>query len=165
MTNEYSIRPVDKKDEDQLTNLLRTNYEGLEDSLIQQRVEEQLTTSFDAENPGMLFVAETNGQCVGLAYMIEDGRRSRVLIDDLYTSPEHEGRGIGSALLNACREHAASLGETHIHLSVEAQKPELVSFYEKRGWVKQPFEAATGGTSYIDPINDRVETHLMQLSV
>jgi ribosomal protein S18 acetylase RimI-like enzyme len=76
------------------------------------------------EMPNAFCVARCTGHVVGYIYLYEDK------LDDLYVSPNWQGRGIGSALL----ENAKVLSPQRIELSTFQQNTRARSFYEARGF-------------------------------
>ncbi|MGV9268939.1 N-acetyltransferase family protein [Kitasatospora sp. NPDC003701] len=84
-------------------------------------------------NTPELLIAEQAGSAVGFAYAVPqpDGR---VLLDNLHVRPGRTGGGIGRALLDAVRDHAA----THhpgadLYLEVLRDNTRAVAFYEREG--------------------------------
>jgi GNAT superfamily N-acetyltransferase len=81
-----------------------------------------------AELPG--FAAYRDGRCVGLAtYEIEGDACELVTIDALA-----EGEGIGTALLEAVKQVARSLGCTELRLVTTNNNLRALAFYQKRGF-------------------------------
>jgi ribosomal protein S18 acetylase RimI-like enzyme len=60
-----------------------------------------------------------------------DGRTAE--IETLAVLPEHRGRGVGKALLDAARGMARERGATHATLSVVAGNEDALRFYEREG--------------------------------
>jgi GNAT superfamily N-acetyltransferase len=82
-----------------------------------------------ADLPG--FVAELAGRPVGIAtYAIEDGACELVTIDSL-----EEGRGVGSALLEAVCASARAAGCDRIWLITTNDNLRALRFYQRRGFV------------------------------
>lgn len=82
-----------------------------------------------AELPG--FVAEAAGQSVGLlTYHVEGGACEIVTLDS-----QREGRGIGTALIEAARAAARAAGCVRLWLITTNDNTAALRFYQKRGFV------------------------------
>ncbi|MBM6594572.1 GNAT family N-acetyltransferase [Microvirga pudoricolor] len=79
--------------------------------------------------PGIL-VATVNGHVAGLAAC----EHSDDLISDLWVSPDHEGRGAGSALVRALEREIAARGHAEARLEVLAANSRAASLYERLGY-------------------------------
>ena len=82
---------------------------------------------------------------VGAAGLLRDRHRKaahKMHLWGMYVAPEHRGRGLGSALLEACIRHACAVdGVTAIHLGVTSAAAEARRLYERAGfrlWGTQP---------------------------
>ena len=73
------------------------------------------------------FLAEASGEPVGFVLAWPEGLDA-VKLGDLYVSPEHRGKGIGRALVEAVAELADSRGAAHVHLTANL---EALPFYER----------------------------------
>jgi ribosomal protein S18 acetylase RimI-like enzyme len=93
------------------------------------------------EEPGLgrVFVMDEDGTAVGylvltFGFSLEFGGRDG-LVDELYVSPEHRGRGLGTRALEvasaACREQ----GIRAVHLHVERSKEGAQALYRRAGFV------------------------------
>jgi GNAT superfamily N-acetyltransferase len=80
----------------------------------------------DAET--MYFVADENGRIVGLAGV------SPGWVEQLYVLPELQGRGVGSALLDAAVAWRRKAGDTELRLWTLEGNEAGRRFYEGRGW-------------------------------
>lgn len=95
-------------------------------------------TNFDAAAaslPQSLFsvVAELDGQCIGLSRVIGDGQQFFYIMD-VAVLPEHQGRGIGTALMNEIVDHIhrAAPPKALVGLFTGAGR---ASFYERFGFL------------------------------
>lgn len=98
---------------------------------------------------GFLILARDSGSVVGVAYV------STILsmehcgpvawLEELYVSPGHRNRGIGTALMAAVLERAREAGIGAIDLEVDARQSRATAFYQRIGfrsldrsrWVKE----------------------------
>lgn len=80
-------------------------------------------------DPAGLLVAERDGAVAGFHWTkIHDDGSGEVYV--LAVAPEHEGHGLGRALLGAGLVHLEQQGCTSVHLYVEASEERVVRMYE-----------------------------------
>lgn len=80
----------------------------------------------------IVLVAETNRQIAGVAILgIETGSAH---LANIAVDPEHKGKGIGKALIEAVEHVAQQQGATEIRLATHIGMPENVSLYTHLGW-------------------------------
>ncbi len=60
-----------------------------------------------------------------------------VYLEELYVVPEHRGKGIGRALLNAAIEAAREAGADHFELTTGETDTEARGLYESRGFTNR----------------------------
>lgn len=72
-------------------------------------------------------VAHDGGRLVGFINVIGDGGSHAVLLDTV-VDPEHQGRGVGRALVARAATAAGDAGCQWLHVDYE---PELADFYER----------------------------------
>ncbi len=83
---------------------------------------------------GRILIAQSQGRASGFVCMLAADADGSVYINNLHALPEHKGRGVGSALLDAAEQWARACGARAMHLRVlESNKP-AIGFYESRGW-------------------------------
>lgn len=58
------------------------------------------------------------------------------VLNDLYVSPHHRGRGAGRALLEAARQFAEQAGALRLLLSTARTNRSAQALYESLGWVR-----------------------------
>ena len=91
---------------------------------------------------GRLTVAEVDGEVVGMASVGRE--QDHLVLWRLYVLPEHQGQGVGSALLAAVLEEAAG-SYPEIRLSYTEGNTPAAHFYRSRGFVETHHEAGGGG--------------------
>jgi ribosomal protein S18 acetylase RimI-like enzyme len=90
-----------------------------------------------------LVATDETGELIGLAhYRIEPdtlAARYGVYLDDLYTLPEHRGRGVGRTLIEALRRLAAERGYSVVRWITAADNEDAQTLYDsvasKTSWV------------------------------
>ncbi|MBI1214307.1 MAG: GNAT family N-acetyltransferase [Alphaproteobacteria bacterium] len=166
-TQDYATRPAQESDREGLAALMRKNYfksdtvEPWQEEMVQKRIDDFVSPGGAESEGGRMFVAISGDAPVAFTSIVPDPKRGGLLVDDLYTRPDHERRGIAGKLLGECESFAREQGESAVHLSVDEQKPGVRAYYEKRGWVAQSFKTADGAKTDIDPANPRVSTWLL----
>jgi ribosomal protein S18 acetylase RimI-like enzyme len=80
----------------------------------------------------LFFVATLDGAVVGTVMGGYDGHRGWVYA--LAVKPEHQRRGIGSALLRRLEEALAARGCLKVNLQVRASNAGVIAFYTKLGY-------------------------------
>lgn len=63
----------------------------------------------------------------------------RWILNDLYVSPEARRSGVGTALLERAREHAAEAGVKALTLATAEDNATAQALYESRGWKRDGF--------------------------
>ncbi len=84
-----------------------------------------------------LVVAEARGEVVGYADLLTypdlmHGRRAGELLG-LIVKPDHRGRGLGRALLEAARRVACEQGAGELHINTETENEVAVRLYSSCG--------------------------------
>lgn len=93
--------------------------------------EAQLRNMFATSNS--LFIKYLLGnELVGCAYLQQQG--AVLYLSTLAVAPEAQAQGTGRALLLAAEAEAHRRGCTHLRISVLAARPELLAWYERRGY-------------------------------
>lgn len=92
----------------------------------------EATERYLARNPGLNFVARSEGRVVGCAMCGHDGRRGylqHVAVDAAYRR-----RGIATLLVEECLSRLKALGIHKTHLDVIAENEPAQAFWERLGW-------------------------------
>ncbi len=88
-----------------------------------------------AENRAAVFVAEEDGQVIGmcsgqLLISTAEGGPS-ALVEDVVVLPDWQGKGLGCRLLTAVSEWAASQGASRVQLLADRNNVPALAFYQK----------------------------------
>jgi ribosomal protein S18 acetylase RimI-like enzyme len=59
------------------------------------------------------------------------------ILNDLFVLPAARRRGVGTALLNAAKEHAAQTGAVRLVLSTAVTNTAAQAAYERDGWKRE----------------------------
>ncbi len=93
-----------------------------------------------ADPASITLIAESEGRFAGYARLkegrpgLEIGAQKAVELVRIYAEREQIGWGVGSALMQACLEEAATSGYDSIWLGVWEKNPRAIRFYEKWGF-------------------------------
>jgi N-acetylglutamate synthase-like GNAT family acetyltransferase len=83
-----------------------------------------------------LLLDEVDGVLLGCVHLTQIGE-DRAYLGMFTVSPERQGEGRGKAILAAAESHAAgAMGVRVMEMSVIAQRPELIAWYERRGYAR-----------------------------
>ena len=80
-----------------------------------------------------VFVAEVEGTPAG--YVALDADESRIRVDQLFVSPEHEAEGVGRQLLEYAEGYAIWRGARALRVVVGEGGDRAAGFYRRRGFV------------------------------
>ncbi len=86
-------------------------------------------------NPDTCFVAEENGEIIGVILSGNDGRRG--FIHHTAVSPDHRNKGIAAALVEKAMSALESLGITKVALVVFERNEVGNAFWEKQGFTER----------------------------
>ena len=133
------IRPPDLSDFEQW-NSLWVSYNESYGRVGQSALSETITRTtwnrfFDPEEQVHCFVAEYDGEIVGLAHSVF--HRNTILVEptcylqDLFTSSSLRGKGVGQALIDGVFEHAANAGVKSIYWHTHLTNDAAMKLYDK----------------------------------
>lgn len=109
------------------------------------RIDEATLLDMLAVRPAVLLHAELAGQLAGCVYLEPQGET--LYLSMLAVAPEVQGHGLGRQLLHAAEAHAQQAGCRQVKMSVLALRPELLAWYERRGYrhtgASEPFPDTT----------------------
>jgi ribosomal protein S18 acetylase RimI-like enzyme len=97
------------------------------------------------------FVAESDGQAVGMASVGEAGPGRAGSVTSFWVHPRARGKGVGDALLLATIESARAAGYDELFLWVVEANDHAQKLYERHGFQR------TGATQLVRPGDDRLE--------
>lgn len=93
-------------------------------------------------------IVEEHGAPIGYAKVVHVPDEQKCYCSSLYVLPGHQGKGIGSLLLEHAERHAVAFGVHEIWLGVMVQNVRTMQWYERIGFVfvkEEPF--TMGATS------------------
>ena len=86
----------------------------------------------------VIFLAEAEGKALGFTQLYPTfssiSMARSIILNDLFVAPEARGLGVGKALLQTARDHAASNGIARLSLSTSHDNKAAQALYEQQGW-------------------------------
>ena len=90
---------------------------------------------FDVYEPMHAFVAESNGQLLGLVHFLYHRSTTHLTpvcyLQDLFTAKEARGKGVGRALINAVYERAKADGSPRVYWLTHETNSVAMQLYDK----------------------------------
>lgn len=134
---EIHIREAEKKDMPKVLELIQELAEfEKEPQEVEVTVEELESAGFGEKPQFHCFLAETDGEVVGMAltYLRFSTWKGKVVhLEDLIVRESMRGKGIGSALYRRVLEYAKELGVKRVNWEVLDWNTPAIEFYEKSG--------------------------------
>lgn len=139
----------------------RSAIETICDRALGETVLDLFGTTFDVLD-GVNLIAVADGELVGLLSLAVRRGEATIVLMSVY--PEHQGTGVGSALLKAADAMAAERGLQFLRVAVTNDDIPLIYFYQRHGFsiyevavgeVADRFGSATPGFSSI-PVRDEI---------
>jgi len=90
------------------------------------------TARYLLRNPGLSFIAISEGNVVGCIMSGHDGRRG--YLQHLVVQLEHRRQGIANALVESCLSALEKLGIKKSHIDVLSENEAGISYWESQGW-------------------------------
>jgi len=90
------------------------------------------TASYLVRNPGLSFVAVSEGHIVGCIMSGHDGRRG--YLQHLVVQLEHRRKGIANALIESCLSALEKSGVKKCHIDVLNENETGIAYWESQGW-------------------------------
>ncbi|MCM3214619.1 GNAT family N-acetyltransferase [Niallia taxi] len=135
----YVIRKIKQEDITQVQDVAKTTWNATYEGIIPAEVQENFLKSAYNEDrmkqridSTTLYVAEVEGTVVGFANFSPVRENGKVELGAIYLYPEHQGKGIGSALVNAGIKDLDGVNE--IYINVEKDNKIGKTFYEAKGF-------------------------------
>ena len=97
-----------------------------------QRTDVAQLAAMLAEPGTTILLAEEDGALAGCVLVADRGEAA--YLGMLTVDPARQGRGLGDRLTRAAEDHARVLGRARIEMKVIRQRPELIAYYERRGY-------------------------------
>jgi ribosomal protein S18 acetylase RimI-like enzyme len=105
------------------------------------------------EKPGAVFLKYVSGSDVIEGCVFLDKREGKLYLGMLSVAPALQARGTGKQLMTASEEYAIQEGCPAIFMRVISIRPELIAWYERKGYYKtgdvQPFEDSVYGAAAV----------------
>lgn len=152
-SHEFTVRRAEPGD--------RSAIETICDRAMGETVVDAFGTTFDVLESVNL-IAEENGALVGILSLAVKGGEATIIFLSVY--PEHQGTGVGHALLEAARAFACDRGLPFLRVAITNDDIPLIYFYQRHGFaiyqvavgeVADRFGSATPGFSSI-PVRDEI---------
>lgn len=133
-----TIRPAGPEDRDAVTELLAAQFDEHDIALSRETLAAAVDGVLVDAGRGVLLLALLGDTPVAVAYLawtwtLEHGGRVGWL-EELYARPEHRGRGVGGALLEAVCARAREAGCRALDLEVESSHARAIRLYERRAF-------------------------------
>ncbi|WP_044338809.1 GNAT family N-acetyltransferase [Rossellomorea aquimaris] len=136
---EYTIRKMEKQDINQVQKVARKSWNTTYEGIIPLEIQESFLNSAYSDEMmrkrlevSSLYVAEKDGKIVGFANFSPVKEEGEVELGAIYLDPEHQGGGIGTALLQEGIKDLS--GVRSIYISVEKENKTGTHFYRARGF-------------------------------
>jgi GNAT superfamily N-acetyltransferase len=87
-----------------------------------------------AASLGRTWVSEVEGTVAGLLVLLP--HPDHLLLDNIAVCPEHQGGGVGAALMRFAEDQAVGLGLPEVRLYTNEAMTENLAYYRRRGYVE-----------------------------
>lgn len=105
---------------------------------LDEQVKRRLIPGLEAHGKAVVLLAMSGVEAVGIAVCFEGfstfAARPLLNVHDLAVLPEHRGRGVGTALLEAVAAHARERGCCKVTLEVRVDNAAAQSLYRRHGF-------------------------------
>ncbi|HEY0652788.1 MAG TPA: GNAT family N-acetyltransferase [Chryseosolibacter sp.] len=138
---EAIVRRVDKEDNPQIANIIRTVMPEFGASgkgfAIHDKEVDDIHTAY-SHGRAAYFVCELNGRIVGGGGVapLEGGDPSVCELKKMYFLPEGRGKGLGQKVLASCLREARHLGFKQCYIETFNTMKDAMKLYEKNGFKK-----------------------------
>jgi ribosomal-protein-alanine acetyltransferase len=124
----WTIRPAVADDLEALVEIEQRCFES-------DRLSRRSFRHFLASDTAECLVAEQDGRLLGYALVLFHGRTALARLYSMAVAPEHQGRGLGRALLQAAEAAALDGGAAVMRLEVNPSNAAAVALYRSAGYV------------------------------
>jgi GNAT superfamily N-acetyltransferase len=133
-----TIRQPTRTERDEVVRLLAIQLQEHDVEIATDTLTRAIDGVFDRPERGLLMIAATEEKPIGVAYLsfqwtLEYGGPIAWL-EELYISPEHREKGIGTKLLNAVIEELQKRGYLALDLEIEKGHERVASLYLRSGF-------------------------------
>lgn len=153
-----------------LTDLINSAYRGgngwtSEGHLLEgSRINEQmLTTYLDDKTVTILKLTDGTNNIVGTVYL--EVKENKLYLGMLSVSPDAQNKQIGRILLEEAEHFARQQHCSVITITVISARPELINWYERRGFIKTGYTEAFPEDIYIGIPKQSLELIEMEKAV
>jgi putative acetyltransferase len=135
------VRRVEKKDNPQVANIIRTVMPEFGASgkgfAIHDKEVDDIFEAYN-KNRATYFVCEFNGKVIGGGGIapLEGGDASVCELKKMYFLPEARGKGLGQKVLASCLKEARHIGFKQCYLETFNTMTDAMKLYEKNGFQK-----------------------------
>lgn len=135
----FNIREMKKDDIQEVQEVAKRSWNDTYDGIIPLEIQEEfLKSAYNDEmmqrrmENSLIYVSEVDEKIVGFANFSSVKEDGKVELLAIYLNPEHQGKGIGTALLNEGIKNLE--GEKEIFINVEKENKIGTTFYRARGF-------------------------------
>lgn len=135
----FVIREMVREDIKQVQDVAKESWHATYEGIIPREIQDNfLQAAYSNEmmerrlNSSFLYVAEVENKIVGFANFSPVNHEGQVELSAIYLSPAYQGRGIGTALLEAGVNNIANI--EGIYLDVEKENTIGTAFYTAKGF-------------------------------
>ena len=135
------IRDARDEDAEQLINLIErcySEYPGCVLDVDSEASELREIATYHAKHSGRFWVAESAGQLMACAGLVQSAAPSVIEMKKVYVTKEARQVGLGARLCSLVEAEAMSRGATAIELWSDTRFQDAHRLYEKRGYVRGP---------------------------
>lgn len=136
---DFQIRKMQIKDITQVQDVAKTSWNATYKDIIPFQVQESFLRMAYSEgmllkrlNNSLFLVSEFKGEIVGFANFYSEKNQEKVELAAIYFYPDYQGKGMGSALLQA--GIASITGVNKIYVNVEKENEVGLRFYRAKGF-------------------------------
>ncbi len=132
MSPDWKIRKATLADSEGLKNCMESAY-----AMYQKRMGGNRLPPMDVDYSAEIqhfptWVVDANGRIFGGLIMMF--KKNDATIANVAVDPEHQGKGIGSALINFAQSKAKEQGYSELHLATHVLLKENIALYQYLGW-------------------------------